>query len=147
MKTIILVFLFLIGNSCDPTPATKEVPVDNNPIESTDNSDENVMPPIQESSNPGEVSLKIMVKEIYDSAKEICGISKKNVMKMEVQEVIARGSSIVNLPNKEDEILMNFMLAPEELSANTLIEVKAKESLCNDASKTYFTIISFKVIE
>ena len=75
------------------------------------------------------------------------GSGKTNVMKMEVQEVIGRGASIVNLPNKNNEVLMNFMLAPKDLSANGLIEVKARESLCKDTSKTYFTIISYEIVE
>lgn len=147
MKTLILVLLFFIANSCDP--ATKEAPIESseNPVESVDNNDSNGTPPIQESMNPGELTLKVRVMEVYDSGKNICGISKTNVMKLEVNEVVARGSSIVNLPNKKDEILMNFMLAPKELSTNSTIEAKAKESLCRDASKTYFTIISYKIVE
>ena len=147
MKTLVLIVLFVVGNSCDP--ASKENPVDSSesPVESTDTNDSNTTPPLQESMSPGEVSLKVKVMEVYDSGKDICGVSKTNVMKMGVQEVIARGSSVVNLPNKTDEVLMNFILAPKNLSANSTIEVKARESLCLDASKTYFTIISYKIVE
>lgn len=140
MKTIILVLLFIVGNSCDSS--SKETLT-----ESIENIDSNTTPPIQESMNPGEVTLKIKVMEVYNSGKDICGISKTNVMKMEVQEIVERGSSIVNLPKKNDEVLMNFILPPKDLLPNTFIEVKAKESLCRDASKTYFTIISYKIID
>ncbi|MEP3208855.1 MAG: hypothetical protein ABJN95_06690 [Maribacter sp.] len=147
MKALIVVLLFLVGNSCDPV--TKEAPLEGgeNPVESVDHTETNTTPPIQESMNPGEITLKVKVMEVYDSGKDICGLSKTNVMKMQIQEVVERGSSIVNSPNKDDEALMNFMLAPKDLSADNHIEVKAKESLCRDASKTYFTIISYKILE
>jgi len=147
MKALILILVFMVGNSCNQS--TTETPIESseNPIESVDNNDSDATPPIQESMNPGEVVLKVKVMEVYESAKDICGISKTNVMKMVVQEVIGRGSSIVNLPNKNNEVLMNFMLAPKDLSANGLIEVKARESLCRDTSKTFFTIISYKIVE
>lgn len=147
MKTLILVLLFLVGNGCDPV--TKETPTESieKPIESLDDNNSNNVSPVQQSMNPGEISIKIKVMEIYNSGKDICDISVPNVMKMSVQEVVGRGSSIVNLPHKNDEVLMNFMLAPKDLSANIYIEAKAKESLCRDASKTYYTIISYKIVE
>lgn len=146
MKTLIVVLLFLVGNSCDPV--TKEAPIESgeNPVESVDNNTD-TNPPIQEGMNPGEITFKVKVMEVYDSGKDICGLSKTNVMKMQIQEVVERGSSIVNPPNQKDEVLMNFMLAPKDLSADSHIEAKAKESLCRDATKTYFTIISYKIVE
>lgn len=147
MKTLVLVLLFLVGNSCDQ-PAT-EAPIESgeNPVESVGNADSNTTPTIRESMNPGEITFKIKVMEVYDSGKDICGLSKTNVMKMQIQEVMERGSSIVNTPNQQDELLMNFVLAPKDLSTDSQIEAKARESLCTDASKTYFTIISYKIAE
>jgi len=147
MKTLVLVLLFLVGNSCDP--AAKEAPIESgeNPVESVDDTDSNATPPIQESMNPGEITFKVKVMEVYDSGKDICGLSKTNVMKMQIQEVVERGSSIVNTPNQQDEVLMHFILAPKDLATDSHIEAKAKESLCTDASKTYFTIISYKIVE
>ena len=147
MKVLILVLLFLVGNSCEPV--TKDTPSESieNPVESVDNNEPNATIPIQQNMNPGEVRLKVKLMEVYDSGKDICGVSRNNVMKMEVQEILERGSSIVNIPIKNDEILMNFMLAPKDLSVDLSIEVKAKESLCREASKTYLTIISYKITE
>jgi len=154
MKTVIATLLFLIGTSCDPV--AKEIPSENietptesieTSAESSNNDNPNTTLPVQEGMNPGEISLKLEVMEVFDSNKDICGLSKKNVMKMKVKEVLSSGSSIVNLPVDEDELLMSFMLGPEDLLANRLIEAKAKESLCSDASKTYFTIISYEISE
>lgn len=142
MKTLILILLFFFGNSCDPV--TKES------IETSSESIENTTPTVpsnQESMNPGEITFKIKIMEVYDSDTDICGISKTNVMKMSVQEVLEKGSSIVNLPKKNDEVLMNFFQAPKDLSENFTVNAKARESLCSDASKTYFTIFSYEIVE
>lgn len=141
MKTIILSLLFLFNNNCDPevkkmAEENIEASVDNKTILST-----------QPSINPSQITLKIKVMEVYNSGKNICDLSIANVMKMKVQEIFERGSSIVNSPNKNDTILMNFLLPPKDLGIDTLIEAKAIESLCKDASKTYFTIISYKIAE
>ncbi|MFS4492575.1 hypothetical protein [Maribacter sp. 2308TA10-17] len=147
MKTLILTLLFLIGNSCDPISKEAPVQIAETTVESVDSNDSNSLPPIQESMNPGEVTLKIKIMEVFDSTQDICGVSQTNVMKMSVKEILSRGSSIVNLPKKNDEALMNFLIAPVDLPLNTLIEAKAKEGLCRDASKTYYTIISYKIVD
>jgi len=147
MKTLILALLFLVANSCDPVNSESQNNASENSIEVVNDNDVNTSLPVQESMNPGEITLKIKVMEVFDTSKDICGIPKTNVMKMAVQEILEQGSSIVNLPNKKDEALMNFLLAPKDLSKNLIIEAKARESLCRDASKTYFTIISYKIVE
>jgi len=147
MKTLIVILLFLIGNSCEPSTEEAPIKINEASTESIESNDSNTNLPIQDAMNPGEISLKVQVMEIYDSNKDICGISKTNVMKIAVQEITGRGSSIVNVPNKNDEVLVYFMVPPEEVAANSLIKVKARESLCKDTSRTYFTIISYEILE
>ena len=147
MKTLFIIALLLVGNGCEPvTKENPSAPIDD-AITPSETSTSNNGPLNQESQNPGEIHFKLTIVEAFDSNKNICGLSKPHVMKMAVQEILEYGSGIVNLPNKNEEVLMNFLLAPKELTPDLHIEVKARESLCQDASKTYFTIISYKIIE
>ena len=104
-------------------------------------------PAIAPTSNPGEITFTLEILESYATAKEICGVSKENVLKIRVMEVIKKGFGISNLPKPKDEILVNFIILPNDLKPTVLLEVRAKESLCLDASASYFTVISHKIIE
>lgn len=139
-----LILMLVIGHmGCDSssenTPAVA--------TDSTENQEDQADIPNQGSSNPGEITFRIKIMESYDTGKDICGVSRENVHLIEVLEVLESGSGITHMPRKEEELLVNFLLTPKDLEANTLIEAIGKESLCPDTSKTYFTINSYKILD
>jgi hypothetical protein len=135
MKNLFLAILFATNFSCDTI--SQELTEENADTSYTE----------QASANPGEIIMNAKVVEVYNSNKDICGISQKNVLKIEVDEIIQRGSSIVNMPHKGNQLLVNFVIEPKDMSPEKKLELKAKESLCQEASKTYFTVISYKILE
>jgi len=147
MKFLIFTLFFFLSNSCDTKNQETHDTTSENTIESSTQESVDSTSSYEQNMNPGEITIRLKLVEVFDSGKQICGNTENNVMKMEVQEVLQKGSSIVNLPQNKDQVLMNFFLAPKDLSINNLIEAKAKESLCSNASKTYFTIISYKIVE
>ena len=64
-------------------------------------------------------------------------------MKIAVQELVARDSSIKNLTENNDESPMNIMLAPKDL--NTVIQAKVRVGFVL-MLKTYFAIIPCKTV-
>lgn len=50
-----------------------------------------------------------------------------------------------NMPHAKDRLFVSYVLSPKDLTKNMIIEAVAKESLCLEASKTFFTINSFKI--
>lgn len=146
MKSIAVVLIFLIGMACDTVKDlpenTSESTYQNETTRSSDNSLQNLQNGI-----PGRIVFKAKVVETFDSKKNICGVSRSNVVELEVMELLEGGSGITNLPHKKDILLTSFLLAPKDLGADVVIEAKAKESLCPEASKTYFTVNSYKIVE
>ena len=100
-----------------------------------------------QNNNPGEIIFKAKVVDIYYSGKDICGVSRQNVMLIEVTEIVKRGLGITNVPHPKDQLFVSFVLAPKDIGQNSIIEAVAKESLCFDASQTFFTINSYKILE
>ncbi|MEX0275792.1 MAG: hypothetical protein AB3N16_15585 [Flavobacteriaceae bacterium] len=101
----------------------------------------------QESLSPGTVLLNVKILETFESKQSICGLDKNNVCAIEIMEVIETSSGIVNAPSKNQQIRVSFLLPMENMEANTVYEVKAKESLCPDASTTYFTVLRHKKLD
>lgn len=146
MKSIVLVVFFVIGMACD---TVKDMPDTSTPniSEKEISQSSDVDLPNQQTEIPGGIAFKVKVLETFDDKKNICGVSRSNVIEVEVIEIIESGSGITNMPNKKDVILVNFLLAPKNLNTDSTIEAKAKESLCPDASNTFFTINSFEILE
>lgn len=136
MKHLFLTMILLAGLSCD---ATSDTIANENMNADIENSE-------QESSNPGEITFRAKVMQIFPAEKEICGVALKNVMEVEITEIVKRGSSIAHTPRKKERILVHFAVSPSDLDATKVIEVIAKESLCGNASTTYFTINSYKML-
>ncbi len=120
---------------------------DKNLIEEKNNSSNTTTLPELISENPGEVVFKLKIITIYDTEYDICESAKKNVVLVEVLQLLKRGRNIVNTPHNREKILISFLLSPENIQPSTVIEATAKEMLCTDVSKTYFSISSFKVSE
>jgi len=137
MKVFILMLLVVAG-TCNP--AAKETPAQ--PIENNTPNMSN-----QEGINPNQITVKLKVIEVFESSQNICDNTVDHVMKVGVIEVTESGSSIVNIPNVNDEVLIHFFIAPKNIGTENIIEAKAIESLCRDTSKTYFTVISHKILE
>ena len=146
MKSIALMLFFITGIACD---TVKDLPENNakktSQKETTESSDSSL--PNQQVGIPGRIAFKAKVMETYDANKSICGISRSNVVQVEIIEVLEGGSGITNIPHKREVLLVNFLLAPKNLDLDTIIEAKAKESLCPDVSKTYFTVNSYEILE
>ena len=145
MKLITLVLFFSIGMACDTVKDLPENAENSTPNETSQSSDDTL--PIQQLGIPGRITFKVKVIETFDDKKNICGVSRSNVTAVEVIEILEGGSGITNLPSKSDVIMVNFLLAPKDLNLDNIIEAKAKESLCPDASNTFFTINSFEILE
>lgn len=135
------ILVFLLGSAaCNSSQ--------NDPVPTVEDSMEQPADPLpQEGINPGELVFVIKILETYNSAKEICGLSKANVALVEIMEMGEGGMGIVNIPKKSDEMQVTFLLPSEDLQAGALLEATAKESLCPQASKTYYTIKNYKIVE
>ncbi len=146
VKYLFFIVLLLFSLGCDS--ASKDLPaLQQDSTERDDRSGSDTTIPDQETNNPEEVIFKIKVIEVFNTGKNICGAQRNNVMSAKVIDILKRGAYIIHMPKKEDVLLVDFVLAPKDLDPNMIIEVVAKESLCTDASKTYFTINSYKIIE
>lgn len=145
MKNIILSLMIISSLGCQTTsPSTQEQETQIQAEADSENQDSNT---IVQSSNPDEITFKIEVLEDFSSGKEICGVSKKNVFTIKVLAVIEKGVGISHTPNPTNEILVNFLFLTEAFEVGTILEARAKESLCLDASKSYFSVISHKILE
>ncbi len=146
MKSIAISFALIIGMACDTVKDLPDNNSNNTSQKETVESSDTALPN-QEAGIPGRITFKAKVKETFDSDKSICGVSRSNVLQVEVIEILEGGSGITNMPHKKDVLLVNFLLASKELGLGNIIEAKAKESLCPDASKTYFTVNSYEILE
>jgi len=99
------------------------------------------------STNPGEIALKIRILEELSDEKEICGAAMKKVFKIKVIEILKKGMGISRMPRVSGEIKVKFLFLNNDMAIGSTLEAKAKESLCPDASKNYFTILSYTVLE
>lgn len=143
MKSLVILLLFTFGLACH---SVKETPNENNSKETNEQPVNTTAKPRQ-FGIPGRITFKAKVKEIYVEKKNICGVEKSNVAQVEVLKIMERGSGITNLPTEKEVILVSFLLPPKNLGSEMIIQAKAKESLCPTASKTYFTINSYKILE
>lgn len=141
MRLLFVIILFFSGISCD-SAGKESIEVD---VETLTNPKENI--PDQSMANPGEITFNIKIVESYNTTKDICGLSKKYVFLTEVVEILEKGMGIINAPHKKQQLLVNFIQLPKDLEINNIIKAKAKESLCPDASKTYYTINTYKILE
>ncbi|WP_298923844.1 hypothetical protein [uncultured Allomuricauda sp.] len=137
MKPFILLALFLLSNSCDQ----KE---DIGLLESNQN-EEAILE--QQLLGPNEIMLQIKILGTTETSKEICGSQKEHILAVEVIEILESGSSITNKLSKEQKLDVVFLFDPGQIETGVTIEAKAKESLCSDATITYFTIIGHKILE
>lgn len=145
MKSLIILSLFTFGMACN---SVKETPKENTSKEANEQTvNTTTTNTNRQLGIPGRISFKAKILETYADKKSICGLEKPNVAQIEVIEILERGSGITNLPKAKEVILVSFLLPPKNLGADMIIEAKAKESLCPTASKTYFTINSYKILE
>ncbi len=150
MKLFFLALILLYNASCDKTGNELPEVEQSTKTEETANVDNESEPPtipIQQTNNPGEITFKIKILDVYSSAKDICGVSRENVMQIEVVEILKRGMGITNMPHVKNELFIDFVLPPKDLEKNMIIEARAKESLCLETSKTYYTVNSYEILE
>ena len=149
MKPLLFALLLLYNVGCDDSSSELPDPEHNSNSIETSVVEDQIDPAIEapQNNNPGEIIFKAKVVDIYNSEKDICGVSRQNVMLIEVTEIVKRGLGITNVPHPKDQLFVSFVLAPKDVRQNSIIEAVAKESLCYDASQTFFTINSHKILE
>ncbi len=131
----------MVGNSCTEKQMGESLSPEN---DSTIDIGEDAP---QESQNPNEIVLTAFVIETFDAKKEICGQEKQNVVAVKIDRIVSHGQGIVNLPKKDQELLVHFLVMNEKPEENQKLALTAQESLCADASKTYFTILKHEISE
>ncbi len=137
MKPLILCLLFFLGNSCNESDSVDI-------LETTQN-EEVILD--QQLLGPNEVIFQIKIVGSLEQNKEICGIAKEHVYQVELTEIIELGTSLNQKLSKAQQMDVAFLFEPSQLQNDMILEAKAKESLCPDASSTYFTVISHKILE
>lgn len=143
MKPLILLVFFLLGNSCNEADQISSTETSQNEEASPN---ENIGLD-QQLLGPNEIIFKIKVLGTSQDNKSICGATKPNIYQMEVMEVMELGSSLNQKISKQQQMSVTFLFDPGQLENDMILEAKAKESLCPDASTTYFTVIGHKIIE
>lgn len=145
MKYLLFATLIVSSFGCQTTSPSvqdqennSETGIENDVVES---------PTSVTTANPGEITFTLEILESFTTAKEICGVRRENVLKVRVIEVTEKAMGTSHIPNANDEILLNFIVLPRDLNPTVQLEVRAKEFLCLDASKSYFTVISHKILE
>lgn len=101
----------------------------------------------QESRIPDGITLKAKVLEVHNTKQDICGVSRENVVQLEVIEILEEGSSLTKIPAIKELILVHFIFNPNDLKPKMIIQANAKESRCRDSSKSYLTVNSYEILE
>lgn len=142
MKPLIIILLFVLGNSCDKSNsiALEET----NQQEETAQNDEVIID--QQLLGPNEVIFKIKMTGEMEGNKEICGSAKQYVANIEIMDIVKSGGSLNQKLSNKQQLQVAFLFQPENLEKDMVLEAKARESLCEDTS-TYFTIIGHKILE
>jgi len=97
----------------------------------------------QNALSPGTLLLLLEIIEVYVESKFICGSKKYNTCLVKVLKVKNSGMGIINRPNINNQILVNFLSLEPKLKAGSVIEAKTIENLCiRTNSKTSYTIIN-----
>ncbi|MCL6267385.1 hypothetical protein [Flagellimonas myxillae] len=148
MKPAILLLLFVLGQSCSKSQdglLTENPQMHEQTMGDNEEAGNNL--PNQEMLGPNEIVFEIKVISEVQENKELCGISKEYLYKIEVLNIKESGGSVQQKISKNQQISVAFLFEPEQLEANTTLEAKARESLCQDASTTYFTVIAHKILD
>ncbi|WP_422349415.1 hypothetical protein [Flagellimonas sp.] len=148
MKPLIFILVFILGQSC--SKSQEGLMTENSQIQeqSTGQNEEvNGANNEQEMLGPNEIVFKIKVLSAVQDNKEICGIAKDHLYKIEVLEIMESGGSLQQKVSENQQISVAFLFEPGQLQADSTLEAKARESLCQDSSKTYFTVIAHKILD
>ncbi|AWX44317.1 hypothetical protein HME9304_01317 [Flagellimonas maritima] len=137
MKTLFILLLFIVSNACDTSGE----------FASVENSEKEEAITQQQMIGPDEILFKIKIVDTLGSDKQICGTQKDNVFAVEVVEVVVSGSSLSKKLPKNHQMDVTFLFEPNLLSNGKILEAKAKETLCQNTSMTYFTVIEHKILE
>ncbi|TMU55264.1 hypothetical protein [Flagellimonas algicola] len=148
MKPLIFILVFILGQSCSKSQEGSLTENSQIQEQSTDQSqDVNDANTDQELLGPNEIVFKIKVLSAVQDNKEICGVAKDHLYKIEVLEIMESGGSLQQKVSENQQISVAFLFEPGQLQANSTLEAKARESLCQDTSTTYFTVIAHKILE
>ncbi|WP_420401236.1 hypothetical protein [Flagellimonas sp.] len=147
MKPLIFILVFILGQSC--SKSQEGLMTENSQIQeqSAGQNEEANGATDQEMLGPNEIVFKIKVLSAVQDNKEICGVTKDHLYKIEVLEIMESGGSLQQKVSENQQISVAFLFEPGQLQANSTLEAKARESLCEDASTTYFTVIAHKILD
>lgn len=146
MNYYIFLIFIVLGTACN---TSKELTNQDNNNVSNEKKTLNLKGgiPNQESRIPGGIIFKAKVLEVHNTKQDICGVSRRNVVQLEVIEILEEGSSLTKIPATKELILVHFIFNPNDLKPTMIIQASAKESRCRDSSKSYFTVNSHEIIE
>lgn len=146
MNYFYLLFFMVLSMACD---SAKELPKGDTNKASYEEKTPNLSSdnPNQKSGIPGGITFKAKVLEVYDLKKNICGVSRANVVQLEFIEILEQGSSLTKLPSRKEILLVSFLFDSKDLRSDIIIKAKAKESRCRDGSKSYFIVNSYEILE
>lgn len=84
---------------------------------------------------------------MYNSEKDIRGVSRQKVMLIEITEIKKEGWETQMYPHLKGLWFVRYVLVPKDVGENTIIKTVAKESLCYVTFQTFFTINSYEILE
>lgn len=142
MKIFFVLFLLIVSNSCSEKSTGEQLSGDT--VSASENTDDLIPTQVK---NPSEIILTAEVLQSFDVKMDICGQEKNNVVSIRVNEIRSHGQGIVNLPIKNQELLVQFLVLNEKLEEDAMLELIAKESLCSNASDTYLSVLRHQVLE
>ena len=135
MKSIFFSFIVLLAGSCNE---------DNGTIVTSESRE--TIPEFQQIGTD-EIIFNLKVLDLFEGEQDVCGVQKSNVASIEVKEVIQKGNAVRQKVSKEQQFNLVFLFAPSDLENESVIEVRARETLCEDSSQTYFTVLAHKILD
>ena len=135
MKSIFFSFIVLLAGSCNE---------DSGNIAASESQE--TIPQFQQIGTD-EIIFNLKVLDLFEGEQDICGVQKSNVASIEVLEVIQKGNAVRQKVSKEEQFNLVFLFTPSNLEKQSLIEVRARETLCEDSSQTYFTVLAHKILD
>ena len=135
MKSIFFSFLVLVIGSCNED--------NDNAIGSA--SQEKT--PTFQQIGTDEIIFKLKVIDLLIGEQNVCGAQKSNVVLIEVMEVVQKGSAVRQKISGEQQFNLVFLFAPTDIEKESVIEVRARETLCEDSSQSYFTVLAHKILD
>ena len=103
--------------------------------------------PVGQQLGKDEILFTLKIMQQSSGEKDVCGTAKNNVFTVEVVEVLQYGSTVQQKLAKDQQMEVVFLATENTLENDTVIEAKARETLCANTTSTYFTVIAHKILD